>query len=140
MSEQLVLVYYNFRGQMQPIRNLMCYLKLTFVEVHLENFNSQRDTLSSVVLELLRGLKIDRSQLPMLLHEGLIVNQPFAIMGYLCRRFNREDLLGDDNYNKVVQALAQARVQEILEIYFNRQPQSMVELFRMADSAAITSS
>lgn len=37
-SSRLILVYYNFRGQLQPIRNLVCYLQLQHVEVHLEIF------------------------------------------------------------------------------------------------------
>jgi hypothetical protein len=27
----LVLIYFKFRGQLQPIRNLLCYLDIPFV-------------------------------------------------------------------------------------------------------------
>jgi len=31
----LIMVYYNFRGQLQPIRNMLCYLDVPFYEIHL---------------------------------------------------------------------------------------------------------
>lgn len=35
----LILLYYRFRGQLQPIRNLYCYLELPFIEIHLDYFD-----------------------------------------------------------------------------------------------------
>lgn len=35
-NSALILIYYKFRGQLQPIRNLLCYLDVPFVELHLE--------------------------------------------------------------------------------------------------------
>lgn len=32
----IVLVYYNIRGKLQVIRTLLCYLSLSFREIHLE--------------------------------------------------------------------------------------------------------
>jgi hypothetical protein len=31
----LILIYYNIRGKMQPIRNLIAYLGLPYIELHL---------------------------------------------------------------------------------------------------------
>ena len=36
-SNLLVLVYCNFRGKLQPIRNMLFYLDLPFVEIHWGN-------------------------------------------------------------------------------------------------------
>jgi hypothetical protein len=33
-SSPPILIYFKFRGQLQPIRNLLCYLEVPFVEVH----------------------------------------------------------------------------------------------------------
>jgi hypothetical protein len=53
------------------------------------------------VKEQLRGAKIDKSRLPLLFFEGFAVYQPYAILNFLCRRFNREDLLGTTPQEKV---------------------------------------
>lgn len=43
-SNLLVLVYFKVRGKMQPIRNLLMYLGVSYVEVHLED-EEQKKTL-----------------------------------------------------------------------------------------------
>jgi hypothetical protein len=50
-------------------------------------------------------------------------------MAFLSRRFGQECLLGRDIRQK-------ARLQEILEIFFIRQPNSMAEMFKLAEFAA----
>jgi hypothetical protein len=34
-EKPLIFVYYKVRGKMQPVRNLVCYLGLKAIEVHL---------------------------------------------------------------------------------------------------------
>lgn len=41
----LILIYFKFRGQLQPIRNLLCYLEVPFVEVHPEFLEEEKVTL-----------------------------------------------------------------------------------------------
>lgn len=53
----------------------------------------------------------------------------YPIMAFLSRRFGQECLLGRDIRQK-------ARLQEILEIFFIRQPNSMAEMFKLAEFAA----
>jgi len=54
---------------MQPIRNLICHLGLPFFEVHIDD-EEQKKKLSEEVKGGLRGLKIDKSSLPLLVYEG----------------------------------------------------------------------
>jgi glutathione S-transferase len=53
-------------------------------------------------MEQLRGAKIDKNRLPLLVFEGYSVYQPYAILSFLCRRFQREDLLGTTPQEKVL--------------------------------------
>lgn len=130
----LILVYYRVRGKLQPVRNLLFYLGLAFIEVHW-----QKDDLKKIpeqVIKCLRGVRIDKQSLPLLVFEGLFIYDIYPIMAYLCRRFEREDLLGTHIRQKVRIGSIQTRLQEILEIYFLKQPGSMTDLFKLADFAA----
>jgi len=55
--------------------------------------------------------------LPLLIHEGIFIYEQYPIMAYLCRRFNREDLLGIGIEQEV-------RVQEIIDLYCFQRPAS----------------
>ena len=99
-NSPIVLLYFKVRGKLQPIRNLCCYLDLEVTEVHLENEDSKR-RLSEEVKGALRGLKVDKSALPLLAHEGNIIYDVVPIMNYLCRRFNANHLLGKDIRQRV---------------------------------------
>jgi hypothetical protein len=88
------------------------------------------------VIKCLRGVRIDKQSLPLLVFEGLFIYDIYPIMAYLCRRFEREDLLGTHIRQKVRIGSIQTRLQEILEIYFLKQPGSMTDLFKLADFAA----
>lgn len=35
-NKHLILIYYNIRGKMQVIRNLLCHLRISFQELHLD--------------------------------------------------------------------------------------------------------
>lgn len=85
----IVLVYFDFRGLAQIARHLLCYLDVPFVDVLLDCLDEQRKTLPKSVLEALRGVKIDSSKLPVLVHEGEVIEQLFPILTYLCYRFSR---------------------------------------------------
>lgn len=96
----LVLVYYRVRGKLQPIRNLLFYLQLAFVEVHLDD-QTHNKTLPEQALHCLKGVRIDKSSLPLLAFEGLYIYDIYPIMAFLCRRFKREELLGRDIRQRV---------------------------------------
>ena len=32
----LIFLYYSIRGQMQPLRNLLCFLEVPYYDVHLD--------------------------------------------------------------------------------------------------------
>jgi hypothetical protein len=49
----------------------------------------------------LKGVRIDKSALPLLAFEGLLIYDIYPIMAFLCRRFKREDLLGRDIRQRV---------------------------------------
>ena len=83
----LIFVYLNLRGKMQPIRNLISYLGLPFVEVHIDE-EDQKKKLSEDVKANLRGLKIDKTSLPLLVYEGYQIYETSPIMNFICRRFN----------------------------------------------------
>lgn len=66
-ADPLVLVYFKVRGKMQPIRNLVLYLNVPFIEVHLDD-EQQKKTLPEQVLKSLKGLRIEKSLLPLLVY------------------------------------------------------------------------
>jgi hypothetical protein len=99
-SNLLVLVYYRVRGKLQPIRNLLFYLALPFVEIHLDD-EEQKKSLPEEAVNCLKGVRIDKSSLPLLVFEGLFIYDIYPIMAYLCRRFKRDDLLGRDIRQRV---------------------------------------
>lgn len=35
-NNPLILIYYNIRGKLQVVRNLLCFLNLPFTELHIE--------------------------------------------------------------------------------------------------------
>ena len=102
----VVLVYYHVRGKAQPIRNLLAYLAITPTEVYLEE-QQMRKCLPAYVCDCLKGVPIDKCQLPLLCHEGLKIYGVYPIMAYLCRRFNHPSLLGNNIQQR-------AKVQEVL--------------------------
>jgi hypothetical protein len=57
---------------MQPIRNLCCQLGLPFQEVHLENEDTKKK-LPEAAKATLRGIKIEKSSLPLLVCDGDLI-------------------------------------------------------------------
>ena len=49
----------------------------------------------------LRGLKIDKTSLPLLVYEGYQIYETSPIMNFICRRFNAEELMGRDIKQRV---------------------------------------
>jgi len=49
----------------------------------------------------LKGVRIDKSLLPLLVYEGLYIYDIYPIMAFLCRRFKHEELLGRNIRQKV---------------------------------------
>ena len=41
----IILFYYNFRGKLQPIRTLLTYLQLTYIELHIECLEEEKKLL-----------------------------------------------------------------------------------------------
>lgn len=95
-----ILVYYKVRGKLQPIRNLLAYLGQPFVEVHWGD-EQQNRSLPQNVKDALRTVKVEKIFLPLLVFEGLQLYDIYPIMAFLCRRFDRDDLLGRDIKQRV---------------------------------------
>lgn len=57
----------------QVARHLLCFLDVFFIDVLLDRLEEQRKTLPACVFESLKGLKIDKSKLPVLIHEGVVI-------------------------------------------------------------------
>ncbi len=74
-----ILVYYRFRGQLQPIRNLYCYLELPFLEIHMDYFEEQKKELPTHILQHIRKFKIQSEQLPVLIHNDLVIEGQYPI-------------------------------------------------------------
>lgn len=98
--EPLVLVYYKVRGKLQPIRNLIFYLGVPFIEIHLGD-EEQKKSPPAEAVACLKGVRIVKSALPLLAYDGLLIYDIYPIMAFLCRRFKREDLLGRDIRQRV---------------------------------------
>jgi hypothetical protein len=89
MSEEtLVLVYYKVRGKMQPIRNLLCYLAQPFVEVFWGD-EEQNKSLPKEAKEALRGVRIEKASLPLMVYGAMQLYDLYPILAYLCRKFKR---------------------------------------------------
>jgi hypothetical protein len=97
----LILIYYNIRGKLQPIRNLIAYLQLSCVELHLEEKGHEKKVLSEQIRAVLRDIPIESSQLPLLVHEDFRIYDSYPIMAYICRRFGHEELMGRNIQQRV---------------------------------------
>lgn len=100
----IILVYFKLRGKLQPIRNIIAYLGLPFFEVHLDD-ETQRKSLDREITNCLRGLKIDKSSLPLMVYEGRHIYETLPIMNFICRRFGAEELMGRNIRQRVPIAL-----------------------------------
>lgn len=98
----LILVYYRFRGLLQPIRNLYCYLELPFIELQLDHIEDQKKFLSPVIIQHISKLKIDKNQLPVLIHGNLVVEGVYPVVVYSCKKFNGEALMGSSIFIRVI--------------------------------------
>lgn len=105
-STPLILIYYNIRGKLQPIRNLIAYLQLPHIELHIEEKSQEKKVLAEQIRTLLKDIPIESSQLPLLLHEGFRIYDSYPIMAYICRRFGHEELLGRTIQQRVSPSLA----------------------------------
>jgi hypothetical protein len=72
---------------MQPIRNLASYLNLKVCEVSVDSSEEERKSLCPMILQKLKGHPIEKSSLPLLVFEGLLIYETYPIMAYICRRF-----------------------------------------------------
>ena len=112
-NKTVILVCGNFRGLAQPIRYLLYYLRVDFQEIHLKLCGG----IEQESAKLPNKIQLDPCQMPYLLHEGLVINEIFPIVFYLCQRFERTDLLGRTLEEKVKNKAIQAHVHEVLEKY-----------------------
>ena len=103
----LILIYYKFRGQLQPVRNICCYLEIPFIEIQLDNYEEQKKHISPVIMQTLCKMKIEKSQVPALVAKKLVVYGHIPMMTYICKTYNGEHLFGSNIRVK-------ARVYELL--------------------------
>ena len=126
-SEPIVLVYYRVRGKAQPIRNLLAYLGRTACEVYLEE-QEQKKNLPECVCKCLRSTPIDKTQLPLLCHEGLKIYDVYPILAYLCRRFDHAELLGRDMQQR-------AKLQEVVELLVQKDTNMLANIMKLAENS-----
>jgi glutathione S-transferase len=83
-----LLIYYNARGTCQIIRSVLLEIGIKYDEVFV-------DCQGHIPYELTDlGYKFTVKELPYLIHNGLVINEVFPIIKYLCVKYNRVDLLG----------------------------------------------
>lgn len=74
----------------QIIRYLLCYLNQTFDEILLANGQKPSS------LPILQRLQVTEDvDLPCLVDQSLIIPDFFAIIRHICKKYSREDLLGE---------------------------------------------
>lgn len=83
------LVYWDMRGLAQPIRHLMEYLGVKYNEKIAE---SPAKFFTNDIYEIKK--RCVSADLPLLKFNGFFVTEYQAIIKFLCRKFNRLDLLG----------------------------------------------
>ena len=83
------------------IRYLLRYLDITYVDILIDEYETQKFTLSPDILSALRSKPINKSDLPAIIHNNQIIYELNQVMNYICYLSNREDLLGVDIYQKV---------------------------------------
>lgn len=115
-ESQLILVYYNVRGKLQSIRYLLAVLDLPYLELHMQQ-RANWGPLNESVRTVLKDLPIDSAHLPLLLHEEYKIYDVYPIMNYLCKRFNREELMGKGAKQKVSFDVIKAQLVEIFVHY-----------------------
>ena len=93
-SAPMIFLYYSIRGQMQPIRNLLCFLELPYYDVHLDEIEKEKKNLPENILKQISKCKIDKSKLPALIHGELYIEGNNSISPYLLFRFNKKELFG----------------------------------------------
>lgn len=57
--------------------------------------------LSPMIMQNLGKLKIERSQLPVLIHNNQVIEGLFTIVGYTCQKYNKLDLYGSNIFIRV---------------------------------------
>jgi glutathione S-transferase len=80
---------------------MLCYLELPFIDIFLEEFETQKPTLSERVKSILQLHPVKQAELPAIIHDGLIIYELNQIMTYLSRAFDNEDMLGRTIQQKV---------------------------------------
>jgi hypothetical protein len=66
----VLLIYYNFRGIGHIVRYLLCYLNISYIDIMLDEYERQRETLSPSVLQVLRSKSINKNDLPAVIHNN----------------------------------------------------------------------
>lgn len=85
----LELLYWDMRGIAQPIRHILEYIGVNYVEKIAECPNKYyTKDIQEVKKRCVSG------NLPLLSHNDLFITEPMAIVKYICRKFGREELLG----------------------------------------------
>jgi hypothetical protein len=74
---------------------------LNFIEVHLDQLDQQRRKFPLSVLKQLSKCKVDREQLPALVHADSFVEGQSEISYYLCYQFGHKELFGSTIFIRV---------------------------------------
>lgn len=91
------LTYYYIRGLAQPIRNLLNYLEVKYIDQRLDKGSpesTQLDTLDATF----------NSGLPIFQDESARISDAIAISIHICNKYNAKSLLGDSLQSRVLHA------------------------------------
>jgi hypothetical protein len=58
---EIILIYYNYKGLGQVARLLLCYLEIPFVDIFLEEYQTQKPKLPEKVKQILSSNPINRA-------------------------------------------------------------------------------
>lgn len=90
---QITLVYFKCRGLAHTLRMLLLEIGHPFQEINIP-FNGD-------IPDSLKQYNISLCMIPCLIDDGFVVDQLIPCIKYLCRKFNRLDLLGSDIHTQV---------------------------------------
>lgn len=93
-SSNIVLVYFNCRGMAHTLRMLLLEIEAPFEEINIP--------ICGTIPEYLRPYGISLCKIPCIIDGEIMIEQLFPAMKYLCKKFNRMDMLGSTLYSQVL--------------------------------------
>lgn len=96
------LVYFNCRGTGHYYRYLLYEIGCAFQEIHVN--------LDGTMPECLKNYAITLADIPCIIVEGKVFKELYPSIRYLCSKFDRSDLLGNNLYEQVLRTLRRPKL------------------------------